>query len=70
MTHGDRNKRGHCDRTGKKMYKDAADAKRAITNIKGQVGRNLPDTGKVPMRAYRCPFCGGLHLTSEKEYGT
>ena len=45
---------------GKKRFKDRAQAKRSVGNIK----RNTTDQ----MRYYRCPHCKGWHLSS-KNYG-
>ncbi len=46
--------------TDKVRYRDEIAAMMAITNI-GEHGR---DTGKSPVRPYRCPHCKGWHLTS------
>ena len=60
-------KRRAC-RTGKVRYHDQAEAKRAITNVRfGLAKRTLEDTGVTPKRTYRCPLCGGWHLTSEPQ---
>lgn len=55
--------------TGKKGYHDESEAKRARQNVGNglRVGR-LQDTGKQPVRYYRCPLCGQYHLTGLQTY--
>ena len=57
-----------CQITGKVSYRDASSASRALTNIAHSVDvGDLDDTGKLPNRQYKCPFCGHIHLTSKEE---
>ncbi|MDR0957525.1 MAG: hypothetical protein LBM09_03055 [Candidatus Nomurabacteria bacterium] len=52
---------GYCDRANKILYFTKELAKTAMYN-QWQYNREV---GRLPIRVYRCDFCGGWHLTSK-----
>lgn len=48
-----------CPQTAKVRYRDALAAKLALLDC-----ARSPRGGREETRYYRCPFCGGYHLTS------
>lgn len=58
-----RRRKAKCDETGKTRFPDRNSATNALRAIR-EVG-SIDAGGKLPQRAYRCPFCNGYHLTSQ-----
>ena len=53
-----------CKRTDKELYIDKVQAELALLRV-----RSLPQTRRaysVPIRTYKCEFCGYYHLTSQE----
>ena len=56
----------------KVKYGSKAFAEMDIFRIKNRINYDhkvLETPLKVPIRAYKCKFCGGWHLTSQEEWG-
>ena len=52
-----------CQRTGKRIFRSEDEAKRALSRIR----TSQDHRDKTPDRFYKCPFCGGIHLTSKTQ---
>lgn len=52
---------GMCDRTGKQQYSYK------VAHLKVKVCKRFRCVHKVPIRFYRCDFCGWWHLTSQEK---
>lgn len=52
-----------CAITGKVAYRDQESAKRALSTTSKLSGNN----GRVPVRWYKCGFCGHFHLTGQED---
>jgi hypothetical protein len=55
---------GSCARTGKARFRDRIAAQLALNGIDNS------DPKRRERRAYRCQFCRGWHLTSQKQRTT
>lgn len=54
----------HCDATGKRIYSSAAAARGRMRRVRGDKSvRRLRDR----LRAYRCDFCRGWHLSNPEK---
>lgn len=51
-----------CRVTGKVSYRDVESAKRALATTSKLAGQD----GRVPLRWYRCGYCGQFHLTGQE----
>lgn len=60
-----RKPRKRCQFTGKEKFGDKAEAEAAIAEAARLKAAGV-HRGKVPVRAYGCPDCGAMHLTSLK----
>ncbi len=63
-------RQGFCRRTGKKRWRDHAEAVRALhlaSAARSAVAdiRSGAETDHREVRSYRCSDCGGWHLTSQ-----
>lgn len=54
-------------KTGKRCYRDDAEAKRSLRLIKAS---DRPNKGHKPCRWYECEECGMIHLTSQWQDST
>jgi hypothetical protein len=52
-----------CPETGKVCYKTRIRAIQALAKLKDK----NPMDAHIPIRAYKCPFCGLHHLTSQED---
>ena len=52
-----------CRDTGKVRYPDQVSAKLGLAKIRAEDDPLRPATER---RVYRCPLCGGFHLTSQR----
>lgn len=62
-------RRPRCKETGKARFRDGDDAALGLRLLKEQASRADVEGGthKINVvRKYRCPFCKGWHLTSQK----
>lgn len=52
-----------CPKTGKVCYRSRIRALIALAKLKD----NNPMDAHIPIRAYKCPYCGLHHLTSQED---
>ena len=56
-----------CSATGKKKHADELEAAMALGRIRSSAAARLDPDRKLPIRYYRCGFCGFYHLTSQEK---
>ena len=60
--------KNRCPKTGKVRYRDAREGQRRLRGAQasGRIERDLYGTSKrAESRTYPCPYCRGVHLTSQ-----
>jgi hypothetical protein len=56
-----------CSTTSKKKFADELAAAAALGRIRSKAVLMLDPDRKIPVRYYRCDFCGYFHLTSQEK---
>ena len=56
---------GYCQRTGKVRFHDEKSANIALNDLVAHK-EEMDEDRELPVRSYRCPYCGGWHWTSRE----